>query len=269
MKQGLCFLLFAFNFGTSAQQPGEAAGAIFPGLSAYSAQFADVFSVRANAAALPTLRQFSAGLYSERRFLLAELSTHSLAICLPAGPGSFGIRADYSGSSAFHQTAIHVAYGRGLTKDFSLGLSFQYQTKGIAGYGHTSAIGYGLSATTGLANGVRAGFSLENPVQLSIAKDGEELLTIYSAGLGWDFSPAAFAGLRLQKTEDQPLMAQVALHYAFADRFYARVSLATLPAVYSVGVGLRLQTLRIEFNTSFHPQLGATPAMAVLYAKPE
>ena len=65
--------------------------ASYTGLGAYSLNHADVFSFTSNQASLAQLKNTSAAVYGERRFLLSELNNYTAAIGLPTSSGNFGL----------------------------------------------------------------------------------------------------------------------------------------------------------------------------------
>ena len=103
------FFLFQFVPAQISRLP---AGSSYTRTTAYSRQFADAFSFAANQGALAGVQSFSAGVYSERRFLLKALSLFSAAVVLPTASGHFGFKGDYFGEAAYNESAISLASGR-------------------------------------------------------------------------------------------------------------------------------------------------------------
>jgi hypothetical protein len=94
-------------------------------IASYSNRFADAFSVRLNPALLASHKTFSAGLYSEQKYLLPELTSFHSAVILPVASGAFTGAIDYAGSSYHHATSFDLAYGRTLGK-VDVGAGFRY-----------------------------------------------------------------------------------------------------------------------------------------------
>jgi len=107
----------------------------YTGLGAYSLDHVDVFSFTVNQAALAQLKNSSAGVYGERRFLLSELNNYAVVIGLPTAAGNLGVKADYYGFSDYNETQLGIAYGRKLGEKVDIGAQFNYQGIRIAGYG--------------------------------------------------------------------------------------------------------------------------------------
>ncbi len=83
-------------------------------MNAYSIHFSDLFSNSSNKAALAQLDNSCAGIYSERRFLLAALNHLVAAIGLHTPHGNLGINTNYFGFGDYNETQIGLAYSKKL-----------------------------------------------------------------------------------------------------------------------------------------------------------
>src|SRR4029077_5494731 len=79
-------------------------------LSAYSKNFKDAFSFIYNQAALSSQQSITAGLYTEKRFLLKELDFYAFTASLPVMAGAMGFQADYFGFADYNQSKLGIAY---------------------------------------------------------------------------------------------------------------------------------------------------------------
>ncbi len=241
--------------------------AVYTSLTTYSNQFKDAFSSKANAASLAGIKSLSAGVYSERRFMLQELSSYCFAAALPTPTGNFGLRGDYNGGSLYKETSLALGYARKLSNKIDIGLQFHYFSINALSYGSASAITFDAGAIFHLTEQLQTGVHLYNPVGMKIGKAGEEKLpSVFSTGIGYDVSPQFFIGAELQKTEDEPLTVNAGLHYVFADKLIARGGISSATSVYYIGFGVQLKNLRVDVTSSFHPYLGITPGLLLLYA---
>ena len=105
------------------------------GLGAYSTQQNDPFSFTGNQAALANTKHAGVGLYGERRFLLHETSSYTLAAAIPTQLGNFGLQLNYSGFKNFNENKIGLAYARSLGKKVDIGVQFNYYGYRIPAYG--------------------------------------------------------------------------------------------------------------------------------------
>jgi uncharacterized membrane protein len=239
-------------------------------VTAYSHQFSDAFSFGSNQGALAGTKTFSAGVYSERRFLLKALSAYSAAFALPTASGNFGLKADYFGEQAYNESSIGLAYARLLSDKVAVGVQFNYTGLKAAGYGSAATLNFDAGALFQLTPQLNAGLHVYNPVGKNWGKDGTERLpAIYTVGLGYDASPQVFIGAEIEKVEDQPVGVNAGLHYQLADKLIARIGFQSSTSVYYFGLGVQVKNFRFDVTASLHPYLGLTPGLLLLYASKE
>lgn len=239
-------------------------------LQAYSSQASDAFSLDGNVGALGASQPFSAGIYTERRFMLKELGLFSGAVVIPTTSGNFGWRGDYFGSAAYHQSSVGLAYARELGSKVALGTQFNYYTLKSAGYGRASAIAFNAGILLRVSPQLNAGLQVSNPVGASWGNKGlERIPATYSAGLGYDASKQVFIGLEVEKREDQPVGVNAGLHYAVAEKLVIRTGFCSAAQLYHLGFGVALNHFWMGVTVSVHPYLGTTPGMLLLYSSKE
>ena len=81
-------------------------------LSAYSLQQNDPLSFTGNQAALAQSKNAGFGIFGERRFMLSETSSYTVAASLPTRLGNFGIQLNYAGFKNFNENKIGLAYAK-------------------------------------------------------------------------------------------------------------------------------------------------------------
>jgi hypothetical protein len=262
----LLFFIVLFS-GTlvQAQTLRRPVAAPYIGLGAYSLNHVDVFSFTANQASLAQLKNISAGVYGERRFLLGELNNYTAAIGVPTASGNFGLKAGYSGFSDYNETQLGLAYGRKLGKKADIGLQFNYNGIRVAGYGNAAGISFELGTVLHLTDKLNAGIHINNPVGGKFGKDQQEkLASVYTVGLGYDVSDKFFISAEIEKEEDQPVNINAGLQYKFIPQLLARVGMSSAASTAWLGLGLSIKSFRIDVTTSYHPQLGITPGILFL-----
>ena len=249
-----------------AQTLRRPVSANYVGLGAYSIQHNDVFSFTANPAALAQLSSAAVGVFGERRFLMDELNNYVAAVGLPTSSGNFGINADYFGSSDYNESRIGLAYGRKLGAKVDIGAQFNYHGIRIAGYGNSSAISFQLGAVMHITERLHAGFHAANPVGGKFGKDEQEKLpSRYVVGLGYDASKKFFVGAEIEKEEDQTVNVNASLQYKFLPEILARAGISSATSSAWIGLGLTLKAFRLDLTTSYHPDLGITPGILLLF----
>jgi hypothetical protein len=243
-------------------------GTVYTSLRTYSSQFKDAFSFRANAASLAGIKEFSAGIYSERRFMLQELSSYSFAAALPTTTGCFGMRGDYTGGSLYNETAVGLSFAKRLGNKVDVGTQFHYFSAAASSYGTASAITFDAGAIFHLTEQIQTGVHVYNPVRMKLVRE-EKIPSVYAAGIGYDASPQLFIGAEAQKTEDQPLSINAGLQYVFGDKLIACGGISSATSVYYIGFGVKLKSLRVDVTASFHSYFGITPGLLLVYSPPK
>jgi len=263
----LCFcLLFFTSLSIYSQAIRTPVTSSFTRTNTYSTLHANAFSFVANQAALASLKSLSAGLYSERKFLLRELSLYSATFALPTNTGNFGFKADYFGDASYNETGIGLAYGRNLGNKIDVGIQFNYYSFKVSSYGTAASINAEGGVLMHLTDELNIGIHVYNPTGVAIGKTKEEKLpSIYSFGFGYDVSEKLFIGGEIEKIEDQPVNVNTGVQYYFDQKFFASIGIASAISTYYLGFGVLLKNIQLNVVTSIHPQLGVTPGLLLLF----
>ncbi len=257
----LAILLLQLSVGQSLRQP---VSAIYLGLGAYSTHQVDVFSFVNNQAALAQTKNAVAGVYGEKRFLLAATSMYSAAIALPSSSGNFGMNLAYAGFKNFNEHQLGLAYARSLGPKVDIGLQFNYYGYRIPAYNNASTVTVEMGALLHVTDNLNVGVHVYNPIGGKMVKTGEQLAAVYKMGLGYDVSDLLFVGAELVKEENTPVNVNAGLQYQFEKQFFARVGIATATASTYGGVGICWNNMRLDISGSYHPQLGWSPGLLLI-----
>jgi hypothetical protein len=261
-----CTCFFLDCYAADAQTIKTPVTSAFISISTYSTLHANAFSFCGNQAALAGIKNVSAGVYSEKRFLLKELSMYTAAVALPTASGNFGLKADYFGDVSYNEAGLGLAYARKLGDKIDVGIQFNYYSFKTAGYGNASAINAEGGVILHLTDELNIGFHVYNPTSVTIGKAGEEKMpAIYAAGLGYDVSSRLFMGAEIEKIEDQPVNVNAGLQYYFDEKLFATAGIASATSTYYFGFGIAIKNLQLNAVASMHPQLGITPGLMLLF----
>jgi hypothetical protein len=238
----------------------------YAGLGAYSKNFVDLFSSTTNQASLAQLKSAGFGVYGERRYLLEELNQFSAIVAVPTSGGTFALQGDYYGFSTYNENQLGLSYGRKISNYVDIGVKFNYHTVRIAGYGSASAINFEVGTILHLTEKLHAGFHVYNPLSSKLGKNSnEKLASVYQVGMGYEASDKVFLSTEIVKQENQAVSVNAGLQYNVAQNVFLRGGISTLTNNSYVGVGLQLGFARVDLNTAYHPQLGFTPGILLLF----
>ena len=265
-KPFLILLFLSIHFIVNGQTVRRPVAAVYTGLGAYSINHADVFSFTNNQASLAQMKSAAAGVYGERRFMLDELSLYQLAIDVPTNSGNFGVKAGYFGFSDYNESQMGLAYARKLGSKVDIGVQFNYNGIQASGYGGATAIKFEIGTVFHLTDELNAGVHAYNPVGGKFGKNAEEkLASIYTVGLGYEASDKFFVSAEIEKEENQTVSVNAGMQYKFLPQFMIRAGIATNTSNLYGGVSLFLKTFRLDVVASYHPQLGVTPGLLLIY----
>lgn len=238
----------------------------YAGLGAYSKNFVDVFSGTGNQAALAQIKSGGFGVFAERRFLLKELTQYATVIALPTSTGTFAVQGDYFGFNDFNESQLGLAYARTISKEVDIGVKFNFHSIRAGSYGGASAINFEAGAIFHLTENLNAGLHVYNPLSSKIGKSGiEKLGSIYKAGFGYEASDRLLISTEIVKQEDEPVIVNAGLQYNLHKRVLLRGGISTIANNAYAGLGLLMAIVRLDINASYHPQLGFTPGILLLF----
>ncbi len=271
INKSLLFFLLLIAIRSDSQTLRRPVAAAHTGMGAYSLNHVDVFSFTANQAALAQLKNGSAGVYGDRRFLLSELNNYTAVIGLPTASGNFAVKANYSGFSDYNETQFGLAYARKLGNKVDIGVQFNYQGIRIAGYGNASAFSFEAGTILHVTDRLHTGIHVNNPVGGKFGKDHpdsyreEKLSSVYSFGLGYDASEKFLVSAEIEKEEDQPVNVNAGMQYKFLPQVLARAGMSSATSSAWLGIGLTIKSFRLDITAGYHPQLGVTPGLLLLF----
>ena len=249
-----------------AQSLRYSIGMPYLNLSAYSTKQTDPFSFTGNQAALAKATTGGIGVYGERRFLLADNSVYAIAATVPTKLGSFGVEVNYAGFQNFYEQKAGLAYGRSLGDKVDIGIQFNYYGYKIPTYQNRAAVNFEGGAIFHFSEKLNAGVHVYNPVGGTVDKvNKEKLAAVYKFGLGYDASENFYVSTEIVKEEDQPVNVTGGFQYRFKRQFFARAGFRSDNSTGYGGVGFLYEKLRIDVAASFHPQLGVSPAILLIY----
>nr|MDQ3049071.1 hypothetical protein [Bacteroidota bacterium] len=171
MKKSLYFLLFLAT-GISAKAGNEnfPIGSRSASMGNASVSLSDVWSSHHNQAGLGFMRDASAGVYYENRFLLKELGVKGLAIAVPVKVGTFGLAVSNFGYSAYSENKYSLSFAKAFGEKFSAGIALNYHTVKIAeGYGSNGTFAAEVGLQSKPLKGLTIGAHVFNPTRAKIA----------------------------------------------------------------------------------------------------
>jgi hypothetical protein len=262
-------LFFASIILSSAQAGNEdyPIGARSAALGNATVSFSDLWSAHHNQAGLGFVRDISAGVSYENRFLLKEISVRGGAAALPIKQGTFGLCITNFGYSQYSENKYSLSFAKSFGEKFSAAIAMDYLSTKIAeGYGSRGALVAEAGILAKPIKGLSIGAHVFNPTRSRIsAYDDERLPTIIRLGADYLFSDKVRLAAEVQKDIKYKAEFKAGLEYLPVKELYLRIGVSTNPTLSTFGFGLNLKNFKIDFAASYHQTLGISPQLGLSY----
>ncbi len=228
-----------------------------------------LYSITNNPAGLVGLRGIEAALAFQSNFVSSELSTQALYIGMPIKKeGAVGISIHRYGLAGVSSLmTLSSVYARSFDDFFSTSLSFNYHSYSITNYGNDNFFSLDLGFQVLIIDQLTLGLIINNISQQLFAEDIDYYLPREIAiGIKYDIAPAIFISSDVYYDPLQKVNIRTGISYEIDNVIFFRTGVASGPLQYYAGIGLKLNNFRIDCATSFHPQLGSSPQIAISYA---
>lgn len=261
--------LFALLLSVAAKAGNEdyPIGARSAAMGNASVSLSDVWSAQHNQAGLGFLRDPSAGVYYENRFLLKELSVRGAAVAVPIKAGTFGLCVTNFGYSAYNENKYSLSFAKSFGNKLSAAVAMDYLTTHIAeGYGNTGALAAEAGIIAKPVKNLTIGVYVFNPTRAKVSDyDNERLPTIIRLGGDYNFSDRVTLAIETDKDIAQKAEFKAGLEYKAVKEFYLRIGVSTNPGLTCFGFGINLKNFKMDVSATYHQVLGISPQLGLSY----
>jgi hypothetical protein len=247
-------------------------GARAAGMANASVAIYDFWAISHNQAGIARIDTITAGLFTENRFLLSDLSLAAAGFILPTTSGNFGVSLQFFGSSLYSEGKAGLAYARHFGEKLSASVQLNYMFTNIGeGYGRTGTATAELGIICEILPRLYLGAHIFNPTKASLKTTGyldikEYISTIIRTGAAYHFSEKVLLSLEVEKDIRHQPMAKFGVEYMITEGMFVRAGLSTNPTLNSFGFGIHKGKLQFDISTSYHHLLGYSPQAGVIYA---
>lgn len=218
----------------------------------------------ANPASWATLSERHVGFFATQAFGLEALQLGALHVVYPFAVGTMAVGARTFGYEAYRETRFEWGGARGFslgtTRQFNLGIKFQYLQVSVPGYGSGNTITAGIGGLVQVLPGFDLGFHATNLHQPSIAAD--ELARTLAIGIAYAPIPSLRVVTDVYKDVRFPLSLRAGIEAQPVKVLSIRAGTTTAPARISTGVGLHVGRIVADLAAERHVYLGWSPAIA-------
>ena len=263
----LIMISFLSDFTTRAAGEFRVAGGRASGLSGISVALSDGWSAANNQAGSAFSRGIFCGVFFENRFLLRELSNKTLVFAANTKPGVFSVVFSHFGSTVYSELKTGLGYARKFGKNFSAGVQLDYYRFNISGdYGTANLFDCEAGLLFWPLKQMSVGFHCLNPVPVKISESsGGTLPALFRLGLCYWFTDDILVSAEIEKGPESKARGKLGAECRFAGILYARAGVSTGPFSLSIGAGIIINRICIDFATEYNQALGFSPAVSVQY----
>lgn len=231
-----------------------------------------------NQAGLADVKNISAGLFYQNRFIVKEMGFAAAAFILPVRSGNFGVQFNWFGYSKYNEKKIALGYGRKFGKSFSAGIQLDYLSTYIAeDYGTKNLFTFELGFKASITGDIVIAGHLFNPIPVYVQKEfNDKVPTVFTIGAAYYISKEFLITLETEKNSEFKPLIRGGMEYRIIEQIAVRIGYSTLPSmtgstsfsiasVYTFGFSLNLTRTDIDFSSSYHNVLGWSPSVTVVY----
>ncbi|MDA3906617.1 MAG: hypothetical protein PF484_11135 [Bacteroidales bacterium] len=264
---GILFI-FIFHSSSIAFQPTQPIGARALAMGGISLLPADFWSVFNNQAGLGSQTNWAFGFAYDSYFGLDKnLSLKSGAFLIPTNSGTFGLTLNYFGYSAYHEQKIGLAFGKSLSKVFSVGIQIDYISISIGNdYGRAGAFTFEIGVLAKLSESLQIASHIYNPYLVKIGKvNPEPTPAVFKFAAAYKIDKDLLLLAEYEQRNDINGILKIGMEYHLVEQYFVRGGLSTNPNLFSFGFGLNINGFNIDFGSSYHQILGFSPKAALYY----
>jgi|JI10StandDraft_1071094.scaffolds.fasta_scaffold241329_1 hypothetical protein len=244
-------------------------GARSAGMAHASICVGDVWAVQQNQAALATLKNPEAGVFSQIVYPNSKVLMNAVAV---ASPFKYGV---ISGSftrlgfkNLYNESKYGIGYSRQFGKAISAGMQLNYLSTYIGDntYGSRGTVAVEAGFIAEVIKNLKVGVHVYNPTRSKTAQyNNERVPTIIKMGLQYTFTDKVFTTVEVEKDIANKPILKVGAEYRIVKEVYLRGGLSNNPSLNAAGFGIELKKFNLDFAAAFHPQMGVSPQIGLRY----
>jgi len=244
------------------------AGARALGLSNAVVSFSDTWSTFHNQAGLAFLNHISAGVYSESRFQVKELSLVAGSVVIPTGTGIFGFSISQFGAGNFRENRMGLAFAKLFSEKFGAGILMEYLSSLLPE--NERARGF-VTFEGGVVfrpdEKLHLGAHVFNPVRAGMKTVSGKMKApvVFRAGGHYAFDESVLLTFEGEKETRMPLVVRSGIEFLPVQNMALRLGVSGKPFHYTAGIGYSIGKITTDIGFGYHGNLGLTPAVSLQF----
>lgn len=268
-KFALLFIaLYTSIFIAKAGGEYQGVGARHLAIGNTSCTFSDVFAINYNQAGLGFLQEIAIGGSTELRFVQTGIYNSQIAVAVPINKvGTIGYACNFFGDKNYNEIRTGIAYGRSIGKKVSLGVRFDYMRATTATLGSKNAFSFDIGVQYRIFEQLIVGAHVSNPSRFKVdaKKYNERFATLMQVGIQYTVLKKVSIAAEFEKDLEHKPNFKFGVEYAPIRLLYLRAGMNTQALQASFGIGIQTRGVQIDIASMYHPQLGFSPALSLVY----
>jgi hypothetical protein len=220
-----------------------------------------------NPGGLPSIQTRTLALsHTPGPFGLTDLAQSALAYVEPLSFGAAGLTVQRYGFELYREISVGLSAAVRLEDGWDAGISVNYFSLAIAGYGSAGAVGVDAGMVLELSDDVRAGFAALNLNAPTIGQARERLPQVFSIGLCYQPMEEVLLAADLVKDLGFPPDLLVGIEFAPVTMVRLLAGSGTDPSSFRAGVEVHYDPVGVGYAWSTHPDLGGTHHFSLVIA---
>lgn len=244
-------------------------GSVQSAIGISSTSIANVFSAGNNQAGTAFLDKPSVGIYYSNSFFMKGLNDFAFVGAFPIKKaGTLGVSVNYLGYNAYNDKKVGLSYSLKLIKELSIALQLDYlNTKIGNNYGSKNYFTFEFGIFAKPIKELSIGVHIYNPLSLTVDEStNEKVPTILKLGATYNIKDIVYLTAETEKDIRDEFLFRFGIDYRPIDLISVRAGITTQPITGVFGVGFNVKSLKIDLNSSFHPNLGFSTQAGLSYA---
>ncbi|GLR15401.1 hypothetical protein [Portibacter lacus] len=259
----LCFLTLQIQ--AQLESPFEK-GAELLGIGNAGTGYSGHYALLYNQAGIADAEELSFSVDGARLFNDSGLlHLHAAAVIPTKKLGTFGLKIQRYGLEGFNYQNYALTYSRALFKSFKLAATFNAYQFQIENYGNSFEPNMEIGVLTDLSDKVSLGVHVSNPFPLQISEN-TDFPTVFSAGILYKVSKVVRLYADIEKNIRQRENIKVGIDYDLHSSFSIRVGMNTFPGSFYFGCKVKLTKIAINLGNGYHPVLGNSTGIGIIYS---
>ena len=168
----------------------------------------------------------------------------------------------YFGDPAFSEQMLSLGYAKAISSKMSLGVATHYQRQQLNIYGDRNNLFLSLGVQAELVQSLNIGFSVFQSLGAP-ETENEKVINVWSTGFAYSFTDQTSLYGAVMKESQQDPTVQVGIEFSLFKDILARLGLDTQSESFGFGIGIPVQTFRVDVGTQLHTVLGFSPVIGI------